>query len=264
MLIEIATKQIAGMIHLSGATRISRYNLAELVADKLSLDKKLLIPTKTANIDSTFLHFLKTTTILNALELFFWDIAKEIRAEDVRDRLLCQFSELPKIKDRVQEPIFVFNHFVSPHAPYVFGPNGESVSYVIMSDFSLDEKQEAFVDQITFLNKNIKEIVDELILESENPPIIIIQSDHGVDVKGWGLTNDEKYSYERQANLNAYYLPDDKQSLIYDTITPVNSFRLIFNAYFNDTYPLVEDTIYHSSSNQPYNFTDVTDILIGQ
>jgi len=46
MLIEIATKQISGVIHLAGATRISRYNLAELIADKLSFDKKLLIPTK--------------------------------------------------------------------------------------------------------------------------------------------------------------------------------------------------------------------------
>jgi len=47
MLIEVAKRQISGVIHLAGATRISRYNLAELVCDKLSLDKKLLIPTKT-------------------------------------------------------------------------------------------------------------------------------------------------------------------------------------------------------------------------
>ena len=46
MLIEVATRQITGVIHLAGATRISRYELAELVADKLSLDKKFLIPTK--------------------------------------------------------------------------------------------------------------------------------------------------------------------------------------------------------------------------
>jgi len=46
MLIEIATRQITGVIHLSGATRISRYHLAELISDKLNLDKKLLIPTK--------------------------------------------------------------------------------------------------------------------------------------------------------------------------------------------------------------------------
>ena len=46
MLIEVATRQITGILHLSGATRISRYNLAELVADKLGFDKNLLIPTK--------------------------------------------------------------------------------------------------------------------------------------------------------------------------------------------------------------------------
>ena len=46
MLIEITTRQITGTIHVSGATRISRYALAELVADKLHLDKNFLIPTK--------------------------------------------------------------------------------------------------------------------------------------------------------------------------------------------------------------------------
>ena len=46
MLIEIATRQINGIIHVSGATRISRYDLAELIADKFNLDKNLLIPTK--------------------------------------------------------------------------------------------------------------------------------------------------------------------------------------------------------------------------
>lgn len=46
MLIEIATRQINGIIHVSGATRISRYDLAGLIADKFDLDKNLLIPTK--------------------------------------------------------------------------------------------------------------------------------------------------------------------------------------------------------------------------
>ena len=46
MLIEITTRQITGILHVSGATRMSRYALAELVADKLHLDKIFLIPTK--------------------------------------------------------------------------------------------------------------------------------------------------------------------------------------------------------------------------
>lgn len=44
MLIEVAKRQITGVIHLAGATRISRYNMAEMVVDKLNLDKNLLNP----------------------------------------------------------------------------------------------------------------------------------------------------------------------------------------------------------------------------
>jgi len=44
MLIEIASRQIVGILHVAGSTRISRYEMAELVADKLNLDKKLLNP----------------------------------------------------------------------------------------------------------------------------------------------------------------------------------------------------------------------------
>lgn len=47
MLIEVATRQITGIVHLAGATRISRYQFAEMITDKLNLDKSLLKPTKT-------------------------------------------------------------------------------------------------------------------------------------------------------------------------------------------------------------------------
>ena len=45
MLIEISTRQIVGVIHLAGATRISRYDMATLVAEKVGLEKSLLKPT---------------------------------------------------------------------------------------------------------------------------------------------------------------------------------------------------------------------------
>lgn len=44
MLIEVATKQITGVLHLAGATRISRYDMAEMVVEKLNLDKSFLSP----------------------------------------------------------------------------------------------------------------------------------------------------------------------------------------------------------------------------
>ncbi len=44
MLIEISERQLLGIFHVSGASRISRYEFAELVCEKLNLDKKFLKP----------------------------------------------------------------------------------------------------------------------------------------------------------------------------------------------------------------------------
>jgi len=49
MLIEIAIRQITGTLHIAGATRISRYEVANLVANEMNLDTRLLKP---ASIDS--------------------------------------------------------------------------------------------------------------------------------------------------------------------------------------------------------------------
>jgi len=61
--------------------------------------------------------------------------------------------------------------------------------------------------------------------------------------------------------LNAYYLPDDGDGLLYESITPVNTFRLIFSSYFNSRYDLLEDNSYFSTYERPYQFVDVTEIV---
>jgi hypothetical protein len=49
------------------------------------------------------------------------------------------------------------------------------------------------------------------------------------------------------AILNAYYLPDADTSFLYDKISPVNSFRVLFNAYFNTGYEILPDRSYFTS-----------------
>jgi len=46
MIIEVATKEIPGLIHLAGATRISRYEFAKIIANKLNLNEDLLKSSK--------------------------------------------------------------------------------------------------------------------------------------------------------------------------------------------------------------------------
>ena len=89
MIIEIATKQINGIIHTAGATRISRYDFAVVLAEKMGLDTTLLLKAKTEDMkwkaqrpkDSS-LNVTKATEILNekpmnidqSLELFLSEL----------------------------------------------------------------------------------------------------------------------------------------------------------------------------------------------
>jgi hypothetical protein len=63
---------------------------------------------------------------------------------------------------------------------------------------------------------------------------------------------------ERYSILNAYYFPNEEYNLLYPSITPVNSFRVIFNTFFGTDLPLLEDKNYYASYASPYRFEDVT------
>ncbi len=62
--------------------------------------------------------------------------------------------------------------------------------------------------------------------------------------------------------LNAYYLPGEKTNLLYPSISPVNSFRVVFNLFFNEEYDLLPDKSYAFKDDENiYDFFDVTDIV---
>jgi hypothetical protein len=100
------------------------------------------------------------------------------------------------------------------------------------------------VDQIVFMNGKILEVIDTILAQSDTPPIIIIQSDHGWD-RG-------QFSPLRLLNLNAYLVPDAVKTQLYPTITPVNSFRLIFDTVFGTQLGLLPDESFHSSGYEPF------------
>ncbi len=55
--------------------------------------------------------------------------------------------------------------------------------------------------------------------------------------------------------LNAYFLPGESDGLLYPSISPVNTFRVILNLYFGGQYPLLEDISLFSKYDDPYDFT---------
>ena len=57
------------------------------------------------------------------------------------------------------------------------------------------------------MTKILQQTIDELLENSDNPPIIIIQSDTGPVVSFSGITKEES-DIGRLSILNAYYFPN--------------------------------------------------------
>jgi len=54
--------------------------------------------------------------------------------------------------------------------------------------------------------------------------------------------------------LNAYYFPEEGDKLLYDSITPVNTFRILFNYYFGQDFILLDDINYTPDPNNDSRF----------
>jgi len=180
---------------------------------------------------------------------------------------ICVFDELPKVQNRSSEPIFVFAHIMLPHPPFIFDADG-GIRSVDNLDLSLEIKdnnnREAHLEQLKFVNKKITQVVDQL-LDLENPPVIIISSDHGSAflfdgmLENWDNATNEMIK-ERMDNIMFIYLPSNKTNIFYENITPVNIFRVLFNNYFGTDLEILEDRSFFSKDGY-YDLIDVTDIL---
>lgn len=153
------------------------------------------------------------------------------------NRILFAFDQLRKMPQS-SGPKLVFAHLVIPHPPYVFSESGEFTNHS-------QENKAAYREQVIYLNNQLIPLLRTLIEGSATPPVIVIQGDHGGTEAAQGF---------RMNILNAYYLPGQAGGL-YDRISPVNTFRLIFNEYFGGDYEILEDVSYFSVYKTPFDTT---------
>ncbi len=186
--------------------------------------------------------YLRTTALRIIDESRAWfgvEIASNIQSpqQDHYERILFVLDQLKHIHD-IPGPKFVFLHMMIPHGPWVFSPTGEY-------SFTNDEIS-GYANSVQFLNSVVPTVLQSIIEQSEQQPIIIIQGDHGY------------LNEERMAILNAYYLPGNVSEELYPRISPVNTFRLIFNTYFGANYELLPDYSYLSDRDIPYDYEEIT------
>ena len=185
-----------------------------------------------------------------------------------RNRILFEFDQISRLSS-VKAPFFAFAHIEIPHPPFVFGADGQRLNpgtvfhdrdgnWLIRDGrLTRSEYVRQYVDQLTYTNHKLKMLIDSILSGAGTPPILILQSDHGPrSMLSW--EDPEKTDFrECMSIVNAYYLPGGAEAL-YEDISPVNTFRIIFNRYFGTDYTMLEDRNYFSTARYPYRFIDVT------
>jgi hypothetical protein len=163
---------------------------------------------------------------------------------EYRDRILYTLDTLPQLA-KEPGPKFVFAHILAPHDPFVFDADGSTAWR--RTPFALNEDPEfaagygwdvygpAYVDEIIYVHQRVLAIIDQIMTTSATPPVIILQGDHGIPRL---VVSDAQYEI-----YNAIYLGGETTAL-YNNLSPVNNFRLVFNQVFGTQMELLEDLSY--------------------
>jgi hypothetical protein len=218
---------------------------------------------------SDFEGFVLDNTPLSAFVSLIQEFASVPSFESQRKTVLYNFETLASLPE-VSGPKFVFAHIISPHPPFVFDRSGNPVDTPYSFSFkdadgypgSPEEYRLGYLEQLQFVNHNLEKTIAVILSNSEIPPIIILQADHGSGL----LTDFSSLSNtcvkERFSPFAAYYLPDLDGRSIPPEISAVNTFRIIINEYFNASLPLLENRqYYYKDPVSFYEFDDVTGLV---
>jgi hypothetical protein len=185
-----------------------------------------------------------------------------------------QLAELDRIAG---EPglNYVFGHLLVPHRPYAFNADGSRVTPEQRASRTQDEQ---YLEQIRFANARILALVDRLHAgPPETWPIVVLATDEGPFPKRYAddetgfawleATPDEllrKFSILTAISVPGTDDADLDAAGFSDTVTPVNLFRVVFNAAFHAGLPILPDRNWvFVDQRHLYDLVDVTDRVRG-
>jgi hypothetical protein len=233
-----------------------------------------------------------TTTNVDADRVFHYDGQDEFSTVLAQTTLLRAFSEpeagptdpwdwevlrqhtLYELKalDEVPElpgPKFVFAHVLLPHPPWVIDADGSPMD---RAQVAAQGDRESMLRYLRYGNDRVLEAVDRIVDQSGDDAIIMIQADEGpfparYQADEWGFEWRDATDAELEEKfgiLFAMRVPgaDLGAAGFSQDITPVNVFRVIFNAAFGTDLPMMPNRSWaHEDLSHFYDFFDVTDRL---
>ena len=173
-------------------------------------------------------------------------VTPDLASAQHRDWINYQLESLPRIAAaRADAPRLVLGHIPAPHQPTSFGPNGEPIVVPVSRFFYADsplergepvaEFAEKYRDQLGYLNERFLEMIDGIIANSDQPPVVVLWADHGSASRvDWVVTTPDEADpaalRERTSTLFASLTPG-RSGVFPNDISPAGIFRFLADSY---------------------------------
>ena len=152
-------------------------------------------------------------------------------------------SELNRESDTSR---FVYAHLMLPHEPFFLDSLGKEIPDTTILKEQLKMK-DGYKNQVIYANSLLKQIIPLAEKRSKRDKIIIIEGDHGFRDYPENTAREKIFS-----NLNVYYFSDHDYSMLYNGISPVNTFRVVLNKYFCQRLPMLKDSSIYLTEKRRY------------
>ena len=171
-------------------------------------------------------------------------------------------------------PTFSFVHVVSPHAPFVVGPNGELAptgdTDTIREGSVWTEAnpgvsyRSGYAGQATWLQPQVLAAVDRILAPGARPAVVVICSDHGSGLDlDWNRLPRVALA-DRMSAFWAVRAPGGPGRRVPATMSTVNTFRWVFDEAFGTSLGLLPDRSFWQTWDRPERLVEVTEAVHGR
>gem|GEM_PF-7038620 len=174
-------------------------------------------------------------------------------------------------------PVFVLAHFMVPHAPFVTNAAGRCLHTPLLyggkKGLTWSAFKAAFVEYLKYFNSAILETIDQQLRRrgaTGRKLLFVIQADEGPYPKSmrdapkvvdFSLMSRRELKM-KTGIINALLLPEELRRNVPKLRTPVNNWRVIFDALTGSKMNLLPDKVFiYPTDKKIFDFCEITDIV---
>jgi len=201
------------------------------------------LPGNPTPVNETFLplktRLITASTLLPRMQKdlgWIWAGNTLFKTRENNEKLLNSVKE--ESRRSSVRPRFVYAHIYLPHAPFYYNRNGQLRNEEDLIRKSRGFSLPGYLDYLPYTNSKVKDLIQTIFENTGGKAVIVFMGDHGFNNDVTAV--DSVYTFQNQ---NAVYFPGKDYHLLYDSITGVNQFRVLFNQLFKQHFPLLRDSV---------------------